>query len=157
MDVDGVMTNGQIIYDSINRETKVFNVKDGYGIILLQRAGFRTAIISARAAQPVLYRARDLKIGRVYQGADPKITAYRCMLKDFRVRDEEVCFIGDDLPDIPLIRQVGLGVAVRDAAPDVRKAADYITRCRGGEGAVREIAELILKAKGVWTKILKNC
>lgn len=156
MDVDGVMTNGQIIYDSANRETKVFNVKDGYGIVLFRRAGFRTAIISARAAQPVVYRARDLKIERVYQDADPKITAYRRMLKDFRVRDEEVCFIGDDLPDIPLIRQAGLGVAVRDAVPEARKAADYVTRCRGGEGAVREVVELILKTKGLWSKILKN-
>jgi 3-deoxy-D-manno-octulosonate 8-phosphate phosphatase (KDO 8-P phosphatase) len=156
LDVDGVLTNGQIIYDSAGKETKVFDVQDGYGIVLLQRNGIKTAIISAREAKPVSIRAKDLGIHKVYQNAYPKIDAYKRMLKDFKVKDAEVCFVGDDLPDLPVLKRVGFAVAVKNACVDVRKSADYVTKNKGGRGAVREVAELILKAQGKWQRILKN-
>ena len=156
LDVDGVLTNGQIVYDSDGKETKVFNVLDGYGIVILRRAGIKTAIISAREARPVSIRAEDLKIDKVYQNAYPKLAAYETMLKDFDVKDENVCFMGDDLPDLPLIRRAGFGVAVKNASSDVLAHADYVTRKEGGQGAVREVIEMILRAQGKWKEILEN-
>lgn len=156
LDVDGVLTNGQIIYDSDGKETKVFDVQDGYGIVILKKAGIKTAIISAREAKAVSIRAEDLGIDKVYQNSYPKISAYEQMLKDFCLQDSEVCFMGDDLPDIPVLKRVGFAVAVKNAALDTRAHADYVTKNKGGRGAVREVIELILRAQGKWSKILAN-
>ena len=150
MDVDGVMTDGQIIYDSSGKETKNFSVLDGYGLVMWRRSGFKSAIITARASKVVSLRAGDLKIDKVYLDAYPKMEAYQKLVKDLKVKDEEVCFIGDDLPDMEVLQRVGFAVAVPNAVQEVKKIVHHITDRKGGEGAVREVIELILKTQGKW-------
>ena len=156
LDVDGVLTDGKIILDSTGKETKNFDVKDGFALVLLKRAGFKTAIITARASKVVSFRAKDLNMDKVYQDAYPKIDAYQKFLRTLKVRNEEVCFVGDDLPDIQVLRKVGFAVAVSDAVPQVKKVVHYVTKSKGGAGAIREIVELILKTQGKWQKILSR-
>ena len=155
-DVDGVLTNGKINVDDNGREFKMFDVQDGFGIVLFRKAGYKTAIISARASNAVKARAADLQIDKVYLDAFPKIDAYRDLVKELKLDDSEVCFMGDDLPDLNLLKQVGFSVAVANASEDVKRHAHYITKKRGGEGAVREVLELILKAHGKWDEILER-
>ena len=155
MDVDGVLTDGGIIVDSEGREIKRFNVLDGFGIVVAQKSGLKTAIITARLSAPVDFRAQDLRINKVYQDAFPKIKAYEDMLKEFAVTDDEVCFVGDDLPDLSILKRVGFAVSVPNAAPGVKKYADYVTKKTGGNGVVREVVELILTAQGKWKKVLE--
>lgn len=150
MDVDGVLTDGKIIIDSHGGEVKNFNVLDGYGLNCLRRAGLKTAIISARSSTPLTVRGNDLKIDHIYQDAYPKDGFYLKMLADLGVTDQEVCYIGDDLPDLNIVKRVGFGVAVANAVPEIKRAADYVTKKRGGEGAVREVIELILKTQKKW-------
>ena len=157
LDVDGVMTNGEIILDDDGKETKVFNVQDGYGIVLLQKAGFKTAILSARTTEAVKARAVDLKIDKVCQDAYPKIKAYKKLLRDLKLKSEQACFVGDDLPDIEVLQNVGFSVAVPNAVAEVKQIVDHITKNEGGQGAVREVIELILKTQGKWSGILKAC
>ncbi len=157
MDVDGVLTDGRIIIDSNGVETKNFDVQDGFGIVFLKKCGFKTAIISARHSGVTAYRAQDLKIDKVYVGVYPKMSAYEDMLKEFNVRDEEVCFIGDDMADLGVMRRCGLAVAVDNAVAEVKAIAHYVTAKSGGRGAVREAIELILKAQGLWgSKLYEN-
>lgn len=150
MDVDGVLTDGRIIVDSNGVELKNFDVQDGFGIVFLKKCGIKTAIISARASGVIAHRAKDLKIDKVYVGVYPKTGAYESMLEEFKVPDEEVCFIGDDLADLSIMRRCGVSVAVANAVSEVKQAADYVTIRRGGRGAVREVVELILQAQGLW-------
>ena len=157
LDVDGVMTNGEIIIGGQGKETKVFNVQDGYGIVLFQRAGYKTAILSARATNAVNARASDLKINKVCQDAHPKLKEYKKLLRDMKLKNEQACFIGDDLPDIEVLQSVGFSVAVPNAVTEVKQIVDYITKRKGGRGAVREVIELILKTQGKWTGILNAC
>jgi len=154
LDVDGVMTDGRIIFDSDGKETKNFDVKDGFAIVMFKRAGFKTAIITARASEVVTQRVQDLGIDKAYQDAFPKINAYKDILREFKVKDSEVCFMGDDLPDLGVLKRAGFAVSVADAVPEVKKAAHYITKSKGGEGAVREVIELILKTQGKWKETL---
>ena len=156
LDVDGVLTNGQIILDQKGNETKVFDVQDGFGIVLFKKCGYKTAIISARSAQAVAARAEDLKIDKVYQDAYPKVDALHQLLREFKVRADQVCFIGDDLPDLGVLRNVGFAVAVVNARDEVKRMAHYVTEHQGGQGAVREVIELILKTKGEWEKLLSS-
>lgn len=156
MDVDGVLTNGEIIVDHEGHETKVFDVQDGLGLVLLQRAGFKTAIISARATEAVTFRAKDLKIHKIYQDAYPKTAALQDLLTEFQLKKEEVCFIGDDVPDICVLKEVGFAVTVPNAVNEVKRVADYTTKKNGGRGAVRELVELILKTQGKWPQLLKT-
>ena len=150
MDLDGVLTDGRIIVDSNGVESKNFDVQDGFGIVFLKKCGIKTAIISARSSGVVAHRAQDLKIDKVYVGVYPKLSAYENMLAEFKVRDQEVCFIGDDLADLAVMRRCGVAVAVANAVLEVKGAADYVTVKNGGRGAVREAVELILKAQGLW-------
>ena len=150
MDVDGVLTDGRIIMDSNGVETKNFDVQDGFGIVFLKKCGIKTAIISARESGVVAYRAKDLKIDKVYVGVYPKLSAYENMLKEFNVQDEDVCFIGDDLADLCIMHRCGFAVAVANATFEVKQVADYVTAKRGGRGAVRETIELILNAQRTW-------
>jgi 3-deoxy-D-manno-octulosonate 8-phosphate phosphatase (KDO 8-P phosphatase) len=152
MDVDGVMTDGRIIYDGNGQELKFFDVQDGYAISRARKQGFKIAIISARSCPAVTARLTDLKIEKAYLDVYPKITAYEDLLKAFAVKDEEVCFIGDDLPDLAILERVGFAVAVQNAAPEIKKVADYVTRKKGGRGAVREVIEKILKAQNKWSQ-----
>ena len=151
MDVDGVLTDGRIIIDANGLETKNFDVQDGMGIVLLRQCGIKTAIISARESGVVKYRANDLKIDKVFVGAYPKVAAYDQMLKEFDVTDHEVCFMGDDVADLVVMKRSGFAVAVDNAVFEVKQAANYVTKRQGGKGAVREMIELILKAQGKWT------
>ncbi len=150
MDVDGVLTDGRIIYTSGGEEIKHFNVRDGFGIRLAHRVGLKTAIITARYSEAVTHRSRELEISEVCQNALKKLPAYEQIIKDGGLTDEQVAYIGDDLVDLPLFRRVGLAAAVADAHPEVKQAAHYVTQLPGGKGAVRELVELILKAQDTW-------
>jgi len=148
MDVDGVLTNGQIIYDTADREIKAFNAHDGLGITLARAAGLQTGLISARESRSIRKRAAELKIDHLYLGQFRKLEAYLAFRKKMKAQDEEICFIGDDLPDIPVLQRAGFAVAVRNASSPAKNAADFWTRYSGGEGAVREVIEFILFAQG---------
>ena len=150
MDVDGVLTDGRIIIDSNGVETKNFDVQDGFGIVFLKKCGIKTAVISSRASGVTAHRVKDLKIDKVYVGVYPKLSAYEDMLEEFKVLDEEVCFIGDDVADLGVMRRCGVSVAVANAVFEVKQIADHVTVRQGGRGAVREIIELILQAQGHW-------
>ncbi|MBN1625484.1 MAG: HAD hydrolase family protein [Deltaproteobacteria bacterium] len=150
LDVDGVMTDGRIYMNDHGEETKAFNVKDGYGIRSLLYAGIDVAIITGRESGVVGQRAKDLGIKYVYQGVSDKRSAGIGLLQEKGLAGDQACYIGDDLPDVPLLRYVGLPVAVADAVEEVREAALYVTGKNGGDGAVREICELILKSQGAW-------
>jgi len=153
LDVDGVMTDGKIIYDDDGKEIKIFDVKDGHGIKLLMRAGIDVAIITARESKVVLHRAKNLGIEMVYQKAMDKVIAFEDILKKRQLSAQETAYIGDELVDIPLLRRVGFAVTVKDAVADVKKHVDYTTAKNGGCGAVREICELILKVQGKWEQV----
>jgi len=152
-DVDGVLTDGRIIYQDDGSEIKAFDVQDGHGIKLLQRAGLEVALITGRSCRAVAHRAAGLGISRVYQGAIDKLEAYARLQAETGLRDEEIGFMGDDLIDIPLLRRVGFAVAVADAVSHVFPYAHYVTRSRGGYGAAREVCELILWVQGLWEKV----
>ena len=156
MDCDGVLTDGRAIYVSGGVEALAFNIKDGTGIKYLQRAGIRTAILTGRDVEAVRARAQALGIEDVVQGAKVKLDGYEQMRARAALADEEIAYVGDDLPDIPVMRRVGLAVAVADAAPEVIAEAHLVTERRGGDGAVREVAEFILKAQGKWAEILQR-
>ena len=150
MDVDGVMTDGRIVYDGDGKELKFFDVQDGYAIVKARKQGIKTAVISARSCEAVKARAKDLKFDQVYLDAYPKIHAYEEMLKVLKVKDAEVCFIGVDLPDYDILKRVGFAAVPANAAPEVQKIADYISKKKGGRGAVRDVIEKIMKAQGKW-------
>ncbi len=156
MDVDGILTNGQIVIDHQGNETKYFDVQDGLGIVLMKKAGYTTAIISARTSLAVTARANDLKIDKVFQDAQPKTNALQTLLKEFGLKKEEVCFMGDDLTDVCVLKEAGLAVSVPNGSNDTKRFAHYITQKRGGEGAVREVVELILRVKGEWKKMVEE-
>jgi len=157
LDVDGVMTGGDIILDAQGKETKIFNVYDGYGIVLFQRAGYKVALLSARLTEAVNARARDLNINFICQDAYPKINAYQKLIGELGLKDEQVCFMGDDLPDAEVLQKVGFSVSVPNAVNEVKQIVDHITKCKGGQGAIREVIEIILRTQGKWTDILKAC
>jgi 3-deoxy-D-manno-octulosonate 8-phosphate phosphatase (KDO 8-P phosphatase) len=150
VDIDGVMTDGRIIYSIYGDELKFFDVQDGFGITLLRRAGIKSLIITAKKSKIVKIRAKDLKVAKAYQGHMDKVKPFNHALRKFKVIPEEVCFIGDDLIDIPVLKRVGFAVAVPNAVEEVKDNAHYITSKTGGRGAVREVCDLILKAQGKW-------
>jgi 3-deoxy-D-manno-octulosonate 8-phosphate phosphatase (KDO 8-P phosphatase) len=154
LDVDGVLTDGGIILDNEGNELKAFHVRDGHGLKMLTRAGTKVALITGRYSKVVERRAHELGIIEVYQRCHIKSVAYEHLVEKFGLADEEVAYIGDDIVDLPILRRVGLPVAVADATDETKAAAVHITRSRGGRGAVREICELLLKAKGKWTELL---
>jgi len=153
LDADGVLTEGKVVYNDEGMESKSFDVKDGHGLKLLMRSKIDVAIITGRESKALLHRAKDLGIGMVYQKAINKIIIYDQILKDKNLEDREVCYVGDDLVDLPLLRRVGFAVAVADGVDEVKEGADYITRKEGGKGAVREVCELILKAQNKWKEV----
>lgn len=149
-DIDGVMTDGRIVYSIYGDELKFFDVTDGFGISLLNRAGIKTVIITAKKSRIVKMRARDLKIAKAYAGFIDKLIPFNDVLKRFKIPPEEVCFIGDDLMDMPVLKRVGFAVSVPNAVAEVKAIVHHITTKTGGRGAVREICELILKSQGKW-------
>jgi 3-deoxy-D-manno-octulosonate 8-phosphate phosphatase (KDO 8-P phosphatase) len=155
-DVDGVLTDGSIMLDASGSEIKRFNVKDGSGMKFLRRSGLRLAIISGRESAAVEARASDLGIEYVYQGCKQKLPAYEDLKKRAGLDDDEIAYIGDDLPDVPVMRRCGLAVAVADAVGETRSAAHHVTAAVGGKGAARELAEWLLRAQGRWEAILSR-
>lgn len=153
-DVDGVMTDGGIIYDNNGVETKRFHVRDGLGIKLWMRSGFGFGILTSRVSEIVKKRTEELGVTHVRQGAGEKLPASRELFGELGVSPEQVCYIGDDLPDLPVLQSVGLAACPADAAADVREQSHWILRCRGGEGAVRELIERLLRAKHQWEEHL---
>ncbi|RMF96237.1 MAG: HAD-IIIA family hydrolase [Candidatus Schekmanbacteria bacterium] len=155
-DIDGVMTDGKIIYSSNGEEIKEFNVRDGHGIKLAKRAGMDIAVISGRASKILSARVKELGIDKHYQKALRKIEAYEDILRRYGYKDEETAYVGDDLPDIPVMRRCGFSIAVRDAVDEVKESAHLITQNCGGNGAVREVVDLILKTQGRWSMIMER-
>jgi 3-deoxy-D-manno-octulosonate 8-phosphate phosphatase (KDO 8-P phosphatase) len=153
MDVDGVLTDGKIILDANGIESKAFYVQDGTAITYLHRAGMKTAIISGRNSKVVELRAKELSIEDVYLGIHKKMDAYEEILKKHKIKDNEICYIGDDLIDLPILRKVGFSVAVPNAPLEVKERVSYITDAPGGYGAIREVTEKILKSQGKWEEI----
>ncbi|MFL6373626.1 MAG: KdsC family phosphatase [Pyrinomonadaceae bacterium] len=146
LDVDGVLTDGRLYYGASGEELKVFDVRDGYGLKRWHDSGGRTAIISGRNSPIVERRASELRIRFVYQGRDDKSAAFAELLGQAEVAADECCFVGDDTLDVPLMRLVGLAVAVADAHDDAKAAAHHVTKAGGGRGAVREVADLLIDA-----------
>lgn len=158
MDVDGTMTDGSVTLlsqpDGTALEIKTFDAHDGQGLTLAQTAGLRTGCITGRESAALLRRAHEMKMEFICMKQPVKMTAYEEIVRTAGVPDSAIAFIGDDLPDIPLMRRVGLAVAVGDAVLEVKQAAHYTTRAFGGDGAVREAVELILKSKGIWQEMI---
>jgi YrbI family 3-deoxy-D-manno-octulosonate 8-phosphate phosphatase len=153
-DVDGVLTDGSITYDSQGFEIKTFHVRDGMGVKLWQRAGYRFAILTSRNSQIVKQRAAEIGVETVRQGSEDKREGLLDILRQLRVAADQTAYIGDDLPDLAPMRLVALPIAVSDAALDVRRVARWTTRLAGGRGAVREAIERMLIAKGQWEEFL---
>ncbi|MDH5406191.1 MAG: HAD hydrolase family protein [Candidatus Aminicenantes bacterium] len=156
MDADGVLTEGKVTYGDGNLELKSFDVKDGAGIDLARKAGIRTGIISGRQSGALQRRAKELRIDEVHQKVINKVEVYKEILGRYSLRDEEVAYIGDDILDLPLLLRVGLSAAVADAHPEVKKRVDLVTTSTGGQGAVRELIEFILRAQGRWDTIVQE-
>ncbi len=156
LDVDGVLTEGSIVYGDDGTELKAFHVRDGSGLKVWELLGKRAALISGRRSPVVEVRAAELGIRPVVQGAADKLAVYREILAAGPWRIEQVCAIGDDIPDLGLLRNCGLAVAVADACSDVIADAHYVTRAAGGRGAVREVIELILRCQGHWAGVVER-
>ncbi len=156
LDVDGVLTDGRIIVNERGEESKSFHVRDGQGLRLLMDAGIDVIIISGRKSDAVSHRAKELGIHDVYQGIKDKGALLKKLIKQKKIENQHLCCVGDDLADLPLFRQAALSIAVADAAPEVRHAAGIITKNGGGNGAVREACEMILKDLGIWEKTLTS-
>ncbi len=155
-DVNGVLTDGRIILDNQGIESKAFYVRDGLGIKLWQKAGYQFGMLTLRSTQSLKVRAAELGIEIIRQGTPDKLAALKQILAELKLGRDRVCYLGDDLPDLPVMRVVGLGIAVADACEEVRQAAHCTTQQRGGRGAVREVIELILKAQCRWTEVIQT-
>jgi len=156
LDVDGVMTDGRIVIDDNGVESRNFDIKDGMGVVVMMMSGIDVAIITSKKSGAVRHRAEELKIKRFYEGIKKKTEPYEEMLKEMGITDAEVAYVGDDLVDLSMMKRVGLPIAVGDAVDDVKAHAAYVTKARGGYGAVREVAEMILKSQDKWDKILSK-
>jgi len=159
MDVDGVLADGRIYLQSLPDgaaiEMKVFHSQDGAGLKLARLAGLRTGLITGRESAAVTRRAQEVGLEFIYQDRAEKLPAYEEIVRRAGLSGEEVAYVGDDLPDLPVLARVGLAIAVSNAVPEVKKAAHYVTSRSGGAGAVREVIELVLKAQGKWDQAIR--
>ncbi len=156
LDVDGVLTDGKLYFDNDGNEYKSFHARDGHGIKLLQQSGVRVAVISGRRSNSVALRMRSLGVEHIYQGHENKVSAFYEILEKMTIEPEKAAYIGDDLLDLPLIKRVGLGVAVQDANFMVKQHAHWCTELTGGHGAVREVCDLIMQAQGTFDDIVRS-
>jgi 3-deoxy-D-manno-octulosonate 8-phosphate phosphatase (KDO 8-P phosphatase) len=156
LDVDGVLTEGRLVINGDGSESKFFNAHDGHGIRMWRRAGLKVALLSGRTSAPTRHRAQQLEIEHVLEECHYKLPALEKLLSQIGLSAERVAYIGDDLPDLPVIRHVGFGVAVANAVDEVKQHADYVTTRAGGAGAVREVVEYILKSTGRWQELMKR-
>jgi 3-deoxy-D-manno-octulosonate 8-phosphate phosphatase (KDO 8-P phosphatase) len=158
MDVDGTMTDGSVTLlsqpDGTALEIKMFSAHDGQGLTLAHTAGLRTGCITGRESPALLRRAREMQMEFIYQRQPLKMPALEEILQQAGVTESQVAYVGDDLPDLPIMRRVGLAIAVGDAVPQVKQAAHYVARAHAGKGAIREVVELILKSKGIWEEMI---
>ena len=158
MDVDGTMTDGGVTLlsqtEEVALEIKTFDAHDGQGLTLAQTAGLRTGCITGRRSSALLRRAREMNMEFIYMKQPLKMPAYEEIIQKTAVSDSAIAYIGDDLPDIPVMRRAGLAIAVGNAVPEVKKAAHYTTKALAGHGAIREVVELILKSKGIWEAMI---
>lgn len=155
-DVDGVLTDGKIIIGSNKTEYKNFNVKDGTGVTLGHYSGIKFAIISGRYSKVISIRARELGIKYVYQNVMEKIKPYENLKRKLKLKDDEICFIGDEIIDIPIMEKCGFAAAPADCIQEIKKYVDYICKNKGGEGCAREIIDMIIKDQGLWKKTLSK-
>lgn len=153
-DVDGVLTDGKIVYDDRGVESKMFDVRDGHGIKLLMRSGVEVAIITARQSRVVEHRAANLGIELVFQGAKDKLKAFDEILEKLSLAPDQAAYMGDDIIDLPVMKRTGFSATVPGAVEEVRERADYVSVKPGGGGAAREVCELILKAQDKWEEAL---
>ena len=156
LDVDGVLTDGRIIYDSRGRDMKFFDVHDGLGVYVLKKCGVKTILITAKGSRAIKPRGRDMQVEEIIENISPKSAALDKILFKYKVDASEVCFVGDDLVDLCLMKRVGFPVAVFNAAAEIKQVASYITIREGGRGAVREVAELILKSQNKWGEVIER-
>ena len=156
-DVDGVMTGGELIFDTEGREYKSFNVQDGFGLVMLREAGFKIAVISARSSPIVTNRMTELGVQYILQGCRNKREGLDGLLRELDLEKDQAAFTGDDIMDLPAMAAAGLSIAVADAHPRVRSQADWTTSQPGGRGAVREICELLLESQGKLEKVYQRC
>ena len=156
LDVDGVLTDGRIVYADYGDELKCFDVQDGAGLVFWHRVGLKSAIITARHSRLIRRRAKEMRVDFLAQKQLLKLPAYQRVLKRFRVAEEQVCAIGDDLMELPILRRAGFAVAVPNAVDEIKQASHYVTRRDGGRGAVREVVDLILQAKGLRDQLLQR-
>lgn len=156
LDVDGVLTDGTLLVHADGSESKIFNTLDGHGIRMWQRAGLKVALLSGRASEPTKRRAEQLQIEYIFQDCHQKLLVLKDFLVQLGLGPQAVAYIGDDLTDLPVIRYVGFGVAVANAVDEVKQYADYVTTRPGGNGAVREVIEYILKNTGKWQELMKR-
>ena len=155
LDVDGVLTDGRIIIDERGVETKHFDVRDGQGIVLLMRAGIEVGLITARTSKIVSYRAKELGLRIVRQGVRSKAVVYAEIRRQTGLAETQIAYVGDDIGDLEILHRVGLAVTVNDGWEDLSRVVDYVTDKAGGRGAVREVAELLLKAQNKWAAMMK--
>ncbi|MDR1960391.1 MAG: HAD hydrolase family protein [Planctomycetaceae bacterium] len=155
-DVDGILTDGTVAYDNQGIESKRFHVRDGLGIRLWQQTGGQFGLVTGRSSQIVRMRAAELDIAIVRQGVSQKRDAVLDIMRTFSLERTQICFIGDDFPDLPVLRHAGLAVTVPEAAAEIRENAHYVTNCRGGQGVVREVIELILKHQRRWENVIQQ-
>jgi 3-deoxy-D-manno-octulosonate 8-phosphate phosphatase (KDO 8-P phosphatase) len=155
-DIDGVMTDGSVVFDNQGIETKQFHIRDGFGIKLWRRAGYRFGVITGRSSHIVRMRAAELGIEIVRQGVEDKLAVVEQIVAELGLQPQQVCYVGDDLPDLPVMGYVGFGVAVADGSEDLRRAVHHVTAAPGGRGALRETIELILKAQGRWDDLIQK-
>ncbi len=148
-DIDGVMTDGSLTYLPNGEQVKTFNAKDGQGIVMLNKAGFITAIITAKSSNVVYERAKTLGITKIFAGEKNKLNALKALIEEYNLDVSNVAYMGDDYPDLGVIKAVGLSCAPKDAIEDVRKSASYVSSFNGGRGAVREFCDFILYANNI--------
>ncbi|MCP3874516.1 MAG: HAD-IIIA family hydrolase [Desulfobacteraceae bacterium] len=156
LDVDGVLTDGSITYSDSGEQIKSFNSRDGLGLRLLMDSGIKVGIITGRKSKALEYRCKNLGIALLFDGIKDKSMALEKIVAQTRIAANNIAFVGDDLIDLPVIKRVGVSFCVSDASLDVQIHSDIITNQKGGQGAVREICETILKAKGLWDSILEK-
>jgi 3-deoxy-D-manno-octulosonate 8-phosphate phosphatase (KDO 8-P phosphatase) len=154
LDVDGVLTDGRIVYTDVGQEIKAFHVRDGSGLKFWTKSGRQAAILSGRSSAAVTRRAAELGIEPVVQGADEKLPALNRILTETGLQPGQVCAVGDDLPDVPVLTRCGLAVAVADAMPEVKAIAHFVTTAPGGHGAVREVIEWLMRGQGTWDAVV---
>jgi 3-deoxy-D-manno-octulosonate 8-phosphate phosphatase (KDO 8-P phosphatase) len=146
-DVDGVLTDNTIYIDDNGLESKKFSIADGVGAYLAGKYNLKLGIISARKSKATMVRAKQIRIKYVFLGREDKLTIYNKIKKNLKLKDSQIAYIGDDLVDIPVLKEAGISISVKDASPYVKKYADYITRAKGGQGVLREVIEIVLKSK----------